>query len=180
MRRLTLSAFLALLSIFFAIPTASANDCDPCNILKSPTCAERIKRATAAGCDLKSPPEVVTVTKEVPGPERIVTKEVRVEVPGPERIVTHTVEVEVTPPAKGHFLLGAGPVRFHAANDEVNWGGAVVAGWQFASGWQIQAGPLWMPQDDFHGTVTKGCTTLPYTVESPNPWAVQALALYRF
>jgi len=170
-------AFLAVLSIFAVLP-ASANDCDPCNIFKSPTCAERLRRAKAAGCDLKSQPEIVTVTKEVPGPERIVTKEVRVEVPGPERIVPQLVEVEA--PAKGHFILGGGPVRFHSMGGGHEWGATAVAGWQFKSGWQIQAGPLWMPQDAVKGAVTDGCVTLPYVVRSPSPWNVQALALYRF
>jgi hypothetical protein len=171
--------YLALLAAFLALP-AWANDCDPCNLLKSPSCAERVKRAKAANCDLKSPPEIVTVTKEVqvPGPERIVTKEVRVEVPGPT--VIKCVDPEPEKP-KGHFLLGGGPVRFHAIDGGHDWGVTAVAGWQFAkSGWQLQAGPIWMPQDDAKGYVATKCGPLPFQVDAPSPWNVQALAVYRF
>jgi hypothetical protein len=174
--------YLALLAAFLALP-AWANDCDPCNLLKSPTCAERIKRAKAANCDLKSPPEIVTVQGPcTPVPcSAVPCTAVDCKPVNCKPVDCKPTVVEVAAEPKGHFLIGGGPVRFHAIDGGHDWGVTAVAGWQFkSSGWQVQAGPIWMPQDDAKGFVTNGCAKIPFKVDSPSPWNVQALAVYRF
>jgi hypothetical protein len=182
----TILGMLVVLTVG-ALALAADPVCPPPKPPKPPTCAERIARAKANGCIIQPAPETVTVTKEVPvpGPERLVTKEVPVPVPGPERVVTQTVTVEVPAKPKGHALVGLGPMWFH------DWGATAVAGYQFKNGWQIQGGPTWMPQHDINGTVNpcddydergRGawCYAVPFQVPAKSPWGAQVLVLYVF
>lgn len=168
-------AFLALLSVFLALPAMTTE-------VKVPyTRCNGMKGTRTYNCP---DPAIVTVTKEVPGPERIVIKEVKV--PGPERIVTQRVEVEVQAEPKNHFLLGAGPIYKRSESDVQQWGAQVIFGGQFKSGWQLQLGPTYFKQHDFHGTVsacvdesTKAwCNPVPFTVKAGGPWGAQ-LALVK-
>lgn len=184
---------LALVTALTLTPLL-AETCPECPVPKSPTCSERIARAKAHGCVLA--PEIVTVTKEVPGPERIVVKEVFTQVPGPVKIVKEPFPVYTEVAAKGHFILGGGPMYFHDMGSKTaNWGGTVVVGYQTKGGLQFQVGPTYMRRNGVDGTVT-GCRSgepnaatlwppicdvaIPYHVDGGTPWGAQALILFAF
>ena len=169
--------------LFLSGWSSFAGDCP----VPKPIPCERLKALQAKRCPLEAP--VVTIVDHrvevpVPGPERVVIREVQV--PGPERIVTQTIQL-AQPKPRGHWLAGVGPVWVH------HWGATAVAGYRWPSGWQVQAGPVWLPLDDANGTVT-GCRSgepglvwapkcdvpIPFHVESPTPWGAQALVLFTF
>jgi hypothetical protein len=185
-------AIAIVLGLIIACPSSAADCPDECKP-KTPTCEERIARAKRAGCEMPTTVKIVDhrVEVPVPGPERVVTQTVEVPVPtpGPERVVKVTEYVPA--PAAGHWIVGAGPVW------RERWGATAVVGYQFPSGWQLQGGPVYLPQAIRSGMVTyRDCPdggggpgdynpccvsgVVPYHTRRGSAWGAQALALYRF
>ena len=161
----------ALIVALLAFPAIAA-ECEPPKRL---TCAELKARVTERCKPDCEPSEV----REVPGPERVVTKEVRVEVPGPERVVVKRIEVPVEKQESGRAIAGGGLAYFHGP------GLTAVGGYRFAGGkFEILGGPTWIPQNgrpEIRGTAVKGDVELPYVVPAgpkPSPWGAQILAVY--
>ena len=173
--RSTIHVLSLLTSLVLAFrPTVAAPVC-PKECFQSPTCEERLARAKAHGCVVEPAPRVEVRTVEVPGPERVVTKEVQVQVPtpGPERIIYKTTLLP-TPP-KGHGVLAFGPMW--KAHD---WGATALGGYVWPNGWGIVGGPFWLPRDPTVGVARKGCVSIPYSVGAPSQWGAQALVVKLF
>ena len=165
---------VTLLTAALVTPALAAN----CPVL---TC-EQLKARVAQRCPPEAPcptaePVVAKTPAECPPPP--------VCPPPPPPVVNNVPYPVFTPvPPVGHALVGFGPIWFH------DWGATVVGGYQFASGWQLQGGPVWIEQRDVNGTInpcdSKGldaaawCYQTPFHVEAKSPWGAQVLLIKTF
>ena len=197
---------LYILALAISSASLAAEVCPPQCLPKTPTCAERIARARKAGCDFPKT-ETASVPVAVPclsKPCKAVPCEQPVVPPldcaaliaryydTVDALTAHCGRQPEEAPT-GHWLVGGGPVW------RTRWGATAVAGYQFASGWQIQAGPVYLPDSSHGGYVSvceadtyavvsalatgtrpPPCSSVPYHVEQSSPWGAMALAVYRF
>lgn len=179
MRRL----LLTICCTFFLASATWASDCPDCPAPKPLSC-ERLKALEAIRCQPESPkPCAVQPCATQPCGAVPCAAVPCKAVDCAPTVVTAYVNTTTPAAPKGHLLLGAGPMWSHR-----DWGATAIVGYQFKSGWQIQAGPTWQPHRAVSGTVNPcdnqdgkaWCVDIPFHVERRPPWGAQALLVYAF